>query len=793
MHAPGRWLIAVSASLAVFALSWAICRYPAGIDTGSAAAVAGALLAVTLAVLGWWAAREPVQAAVKPDSAAAEARGAHAVAVTGGLGLSIGGAADLRGAVFHVEAGGGASGDSAAHTEPDADDRIVVGDIPLPPPAFQSRNSLLAMLREQPGEPLACAVHAVTGMRGVGKTQAAAAYARERVAAGWHLVAWINAETATSTLDGLAEAAAVLGLGAPGDDQPRLARALRRRLETGGRRCLLVFDNAPDPDQLRPYLPAAGLAQIVITSTHRSVSSLGISVPVEVFTEAEALSYLAERTGRPGTQDARDLAVELGFLPLALAQAAAVIAAQRLSYEAYLARLRAVPVQQYLPRTEEDPYPHAVAAAILVSLRDTCASDTTGVARPLMDLIALLSPAGVPRTLLHAAAVDAGAGPAEADAALAHLAGASLLTFSLDGSAISAHQLTMRVIREQCRVDGMLPTAGAAAISVLRSAAEDLEPVLRHIRQARELTRQITALSGHLAPVLGQAQGEMTEELLGLRSWALQCLTGLGDHSPEAVRFGEALAADCERLLGDGHPGTMQVRNDLANAYRQAGQLDRAIAMHERNLADREQHLGSDHPGTVTSRNNLAGAYESAGRLDDAIPLAERVLADRERILGGDHLSTLSARNNLAFKYELAGRTGEAIMLFERVIAERERKLGSDDARTLSSRHGLARAYQRAGRLDESIGLFQRVLADRERVLGADHPQTMTSRHGLAIACRLAGRLDTAIELLERTLADRERVLGPDHPRTRTTRDDLANAYRQAGRALEASSLSERA
>ena len=38
--------------------------------------------------------------------------------------------------------------------------------------------------------------------------------------------------------------------------------------------------------------------------------------------------------------------------------------------------------------------------------------------------------------------------PEVADRALARLAGASLLTFSVDGSAVTAHRLVMRVIRE---------------------------------------------------------------------------------------------------------------------------------------------------------------------------------------------------------------------------------------------------------------------------------------------------------------------------------------------------------
>ena len=48
---------------------------------------------------------------------------------------------------------------------------------------------------------------------------------------------------------------------------------------------------------------------------------------MDVFTEQEALTFLAARTGRADAAGAQALAAEVGCLPLALAQAAAVIAA----------------------------------------------------------------------------------------------------------------------------------------------------------------------------------------------------------------------------------------------------------------------------------------------------------------------------------------------------------------------------------------------------------------------------------------------------------------------------------
>jgi hypothetical protein len=63
-----RWGLAVVVSAAAFALSWWACRL-AGLDEAVALGVAGAVLAVVLAVAGWWAAREHPDGGGPPDGA----------------------------------------------------------------------------------------------------------------------------------------------------------------------------------------------------------------------------------------------------------------------------------------------------------------------------------------------------------------------------------------------------------------------------------------------------------------------------------------------------------------------------------------------------------------------------------------------------------------------------------------------------------------------------------------------------------------------------------------------------
>lgn len=195
---------------------------------------------------------------------------------------------------------------------------VVAGEIPQEPLAFQPRADAVGALRSE--GPDVRVVAAVTGLRGVGKTQVAAAYARECAAAGWRLVGWVDATDEASTLAGLAVVADRLGI-AEGASAGDAALAVRNWLEADGEWCLLVLDNAADLGTVRRFSPATGKARVVVTTTGRAAGVRAAVVPVGVFETGEGPAFLAERTGLAGGTGARAAAEELGWLPLGLAQA----------------------------------------------------------------------------------------------------------------------------------------------------------------------------------------------------------------------------------------------------------------------------------------------------------------------------------------------------------------------------------------------------------------------------------------------------------------------------------------
>jgi RNA polymerase sigma factor (sigma-70 family) len=607
--------------------------------------------------------------------------------------------------------------------------QVVVGGIPAEPRGFRLRNSLLAEL-DQPGARVSV-IHPKAGRQGLGATQLAAAYARAKLAAGWRLVAWVNAGDAPSTQAGLAAVAEAAGLA--GDRSgPGLAdagQAVRHLLESDGDRCLLVFDNAADPEALRPFVPADGTAKVLITSTQHALADLAAAVPVDVFSADEALSFLVGQTSLNDEAGAAAVAAELGYLPLTLALAAPLISGRRHGYARYLDRLQTMPTGASLTGGDL-PHPHSVARAVLLPLVAIQEADRTGMCFRTMAIMAALS-AEVHRDLLHVAGragVLASGGrrveAAAVDQVLEMLNDRSLLRFSLDGQNVIMHRLVAQVVRHSLARRGRMAAVCWVAASVLEAHAIAIAGS-QDRPAARGIPQQVAALLANTAEFAGEADEELAEILLRLRFITLYHLIELGDSVQQAIAIGEPLTADLERLLDPGHPDTLNARNSLAAAYLAADRVADAIPLFEHNLAILQRLLGPDHPDVLTSRNNLASAYQDADRVAEAIQLYELNLAERERQLGVDHPSTLTSCGNLATAYLAAGRVAEAIPLLKQTLAGRDRVLGSDHPDTQTSRRNLARAYQDAGRTAEATSLLEQSMGSRQRVI---HPDEGTDR-----------------------------------------------------------------
>jgi tetratricopeptide (TPR) repeat protein len=678
----------------------------------------------------------------------------------------------------------------------------------------------------EPG--LGGSAHVLTGQRGAGKTQLAAEIARSRMgASGQRLIAWIDAgeEEAAASLVLLA---AAVGLPAEGLDVPGVAGLVRRWLEEDGQGCLVVFDDVTDIQAVRRVMPSGGQAEILITSIQGAAADLGQELVVGEFTEREGLQFLSERTGLTDDDGARKLGRELGWLPLGLAQAAAVIAGQGVPYATYLGQLRSTGPVGGSEAQAGDPLPYRTAAAITLAAAAAAEADASGLGELILYLISLLSTAGVPRFTLYAAmsvppdqgsgrlgawrwkrALRRGLSPAVADRLLQELAEWSLVAFSMDGSVISMHPLVMQVVRDRCLAAGMLPETVALAGALLDREVTGLRRPRANPAAAHMLIGQIMAVHEHASPRL-DPQSPTAQAFLVLRSQAAQLVGDLGDNPALKISLWLSLAADSEQVLGPDRPFSLTCRNNLAAAYAAAGQMEESVTLCEALLADIERIFGPNHPNTRNCRDNLAAARDAelraslrefvygdqqgplrpdrpeTGTPDDFEPVSLHHLADRKRVFRPGNPNVLIFRHNLASDYEEAGRVEEAIPLYEAVLADAEQMLAADDPGFLTLRNSLAAAYQKAGRVEEAIPLHEAVLADAERMLGADHPDTLKCRNNLAAAYHTAGQAEGIIAMLAAVRADAERILGPHHPDVLTCRSNEAAAYHTAGQVEEA-------
>jgi hypothetical protein len=375
---------------------------------------------------------------------------------------------------------------------------MVVGQLPSEPQSFVQRDLVPRLTRELVASQVVV-VTALTGMRGVGKTQVAAAYARIAVKDRVPLVAWINAESVDSLMNGLARVAERLSIVPEGTDRDEAVRLLREYLSSWESPSLIVLDNAEDPILLNAVLPATGRAKVIITTTNRRFRDLAITIDVDTFERPESVDYLLRRTDSLDRLGADAVAHELGDLPLALAAVSAYARRRGLSFRQCLADLEAYPVVDVLGRESQVGYPHSTVAALLLAIDAVETSAGGEVVRALLSIVANLSPDGVNREVLTQVATGRETDWTEYDIqeALERCVSASILSWSQDHNAVIMHRLMGRVVRERTDRSGRGDATVSETLRILEDGI-DADPTWRGRDASLHLVQQIEAFSAHV-------------------------------------------------------------------------------------------------------------------------------------------------------------------------------------------------------------------------------------------------------------------------------------------------------
>jgi hypothetical protein len=730
--------------------------------------------------------------------------------------------------------------------------QVTLGSRPEPPPTWPCRIGSLppiaAAHQDRPvdqelaealsagGTAVVCQI--LSGMGGVGKTQIAAAFAhRQWDERAVDLLVWINASARESIIAAFAQAGSKL-CGADAADSEATAQHFLAWLDsTDAPRWLIVLDDLTNPTDLGGLWPPSREHSHTIVTTRRRDAALETHarerIDVDLYTPNQALAYLTDRLTEPGLLNgAANLAHDLGYLPLALAQAAVYILDQPgMTCAGYRDHLtdRTLTLDQLSPDTLPDEYPHTIAAALQIAIEHADQYEPVGLASQLLALASLLDPAGIPAdlfsTIQYTAQPDldltqhqSGGGssplplpPRAVTDTLARLHRLNLIDH--DGTTIRIHALVQRTRRDQLDDTEMNHFACRAA-SALCDAWPEIEndpgrsAALRaNVTRLREHA-EAALLLGEVHPVLfrqGTSFGEnglVNEAHSHFKNLYQVCISAFGpDHlsalmtrNDREIWRGEAgdpagatanlkvLLKDSLRILGPDNPHTLAIRNNLAAWLGRSGDVTRAKATLEALRPDLVRLLGPDHPDTLRATNNLAAMRGETGDAAGAAADSEVILAERTRIFGPDHPSTLTARNNLAFWRGLAGDPVGAATALESLLIDFHRTLGPKHPKTLIARANLATLRGASGDTSGAVVALEALVADATLFLGSQHIHVFATRHTLATWRGKDGDVAGAVADFKALVTDRTRILGDQHPHTLDARTDLAYWQKPAKR-----------
>jgi tetratricopeptide (TPR) repeat protein len=580
-------------------------------------------------------------------------------------------------------------------------EKVFASNIPIRVPTHflgreDSLTAIEAALSRHEGRVAITALH---GLRGIGKTTLAAAYAerhRDHYRATW----WIRAQTEPTMRADLIGLGVRLGWVAADEKEEPALTAVAERLGHEDEGLLLIYDNAIDAASLKPYLPRGGRAHALVTSNDHAWRGIAEPVELRLWPKDIGADYLIARTGRANERAAAEaLSEALGGLPLAHEQVAAYCERLNIAMAEYAKRFEAAPTR-LMDDARHAPaeYHDGLTVAKTFSLAIDEAAKLHPAAEPLIVHAALLAPEPIPLFLFSEMDLGGQLANALADDGLDE-AVAALRAFALVEVETVADERTPAVTTDCLRLHRLVRQVAAARRDaaaceeirhVLIEAAAAVYPAnVYNAPQTWPRARRLDALI--LALVDSGAAATESEASV---AFLLNC-TGAYRQSAlaayaQARPLRERALAILEKELGPEHPDTLTCLNNLAWLLREQHDFAATRPLYERALAIREKVLGPEHPDTAVSLSSLAALLRDQGDLAAARPLAERALAIHEKALGPEHPDTATTLSHLAWLLRAQREFAAARPLLERALTVYEKVLGPEHPYTAKGLNNFA-------------------------------------------------------------------------------------------------------
>ena len=641
--------------------------------------------------------------------------------------------------------------------------------------------------------------HGMTGLGGIGKTQAALEYAY-RYHAEYQAVLWARADSSSTLTAEFAGIATLLRLPERNEqDQRRVVEAVIRWLRTNSH-WLLVLDNVEDLASVEPFLPKAGRGHVLLTTRARALGGVAQRIEIrKMQLEVGALLLLRragilplEATFEDAFAEDRTLSLQItqemdGF-PLALDQAGAYIRETPCTLSTYLALYQARHTDLLQERSAESTYTDSVATTWSLSFEKVARQNPA--AAELLHLLAFLYPDAIPEEVVTDASIHMGAvlepvatDPLRLDGVFKELLRFSLVYRDPDTQTLTIHRLVQAVFQSALS-QGMRLLWAIRAVQAVNEIFPGVEFATwtrceRYLLQAQrcaELIGEWGLMFANAARLLNQAGAY------------LRTRGRYGDAEP----FYQQALVIWQQELGSTHPYVAACCNNLALLYTEQGHYEQAESFYQLALAIWQQ-AGNEHRNLATGFNNLGRLYLKQGKHEQAEPLFQKALLLREQLFGPLHADTATVFHNLAELSLARGQYPEAEQYYQRACTIREQQLGRQHPETMASLDGLARLYSHQGKYKQAEPLLEEIVAAYETVLGPLHPEFATLLNNLAIVYEAQGRYEQVEHLYLRALDIRERRLGALHPDVAATLNNLAGFYSNRGRYEQAEPMYRRA